>query len=121
MTSHASDSVESRAHKNRWIDPRLLAALVAMVTVPCAALLAVVAHLPQRILGTAVFLVGFLGPLVLLWNQNWLDGPMSDETAEAKPSQPVGDAVRSAKDSSSPEEEEAVSVVLAGPIKVVNR
>jgi hypothetical protein len=43
---------------------------------------------------------------------------MSDETSEAKPSQPVGDTVRSAKDSSSPEEEDTVSVELARDIKV---
>ena len=119
MTSDTSDSHEtSKSSKASWIDPRLLAALVAVITVPCAALLAVVAHVPQRTLTVVVFVIGFLAPVILLWNQDKLDRPVATKPPSNVKQPPAGDSKTSKPPQSSPSEENNVSVILDHDITV---
>jgi hypothetical protein len=89
-----------------------------MITVPCAALLAVVAHVPQRILTVAVFVIGFLAPVILLWDQDRLDRPMATKPPSNVEPPPAGDSKTSQPPQSSPSEENNVSVVLDHDITV---
>ena len=117
MTSDTSGTNKTSPSETRWRDPRLLAGLVAMITVPCAAFLAVVAHVSSRILTTGVFLVGFFAPIILLWRQNNLDRPLADKPPP-KPEEAVGECEPSETKECPPSaEENPISVEVQSDVK----